>query len=121
MSTVQKWKRWKHLLLNHQYTIHNKKRRMNELVKVGGSIEWWSENQKIKSLIKEIPNIKERNLLLEKYKEISGKNFRYLFIIDAPMDVNDNWFYPDDKVWVVTPLALRSLIENQTLTTDKPC
>ncbi|MFC0212101.1 hypothetical protein ACFFK0_06470 [Paenibacillus chartarius] len=64
-------------------------------------LEIWYENKRVRDVFKDMPYSNSVVEAFRAYKEDSDINYQYLLITDN-MDKSDNWFYRQNKVWVVT-------------------
>lgn len=89
-----------HRFRNRVYKLNNRKITMNRLGYQDNSIQVWYENEVLHTLVENMPDIERIIQVFKGYKLMNGMDFNYLLITND-WD-NDNWFYPDDKVWVIT-------------------
>lgn len=109
-------KKFIHIARNRVYKINGKKRVMNHFGTKSGNVEMWYENVAVKEFVENMPYKKALLEIFGSYQYFGGKKVRYLFVLDD-RKVNDNWYYPDDKVWVLTLFGaidtLLEILENQ--------
>lgn len=117
MSMKEELKRFKHLLRNRIYPINGKKRTLKYIGYESKTVEVWYDTEKVKTFIEEMPFKEAVAHIFGGYQFFSGKTVRYVLIVDD-WDINDNWYYPDDKTWAIT---LRGVIEtvSETLLNQK--
>lgn len=117
MNKTEGIKRFIHTLLNHQYRINGRKVKPRYLGLEMNSIELWYENDDVKSFVENMPCKEDVVRIFAGYQRLNGKKLNCLLIMDD-WKINDNWFYPDDKVWVLTiPAMIETTIE--TLSNQK--
>lgn len=91
-----------HLLKRHAYLIDGKLHTLKYIGYRTIEIEVWYDSKEVKKFMMEFP-------MKEAISEVFGSKSQLLTGIKAPyilitkdMNINDNWYYPDDQVWLIT-------------------
>lgn len=90
-----------HRINNRIYQINGRVCRFEHLGIRGDSIEVWYENNNVKRFIDSMPFQTSVCQIFDIYQYESKMKYKYLLITDDKVE-SDNWYYPDDKTWVIT-------------------
>jgi hypothetical protein len=72
-------------------------------------LDIWYENQRVKTVLTNMPYANAVPEAFLAYKEDSGLSYKHLLIADD-VEVSDNWFYRRNKTWVITLRAVLEII-----------
>lgn len=90
-----------HRINNRIYEINGRVCRFEHLGIRGDWIEVWYENESVKKFVENMPFRTSVCQIFDLYQYESKMNYKYLLITDNKNE-SDNWYYPDDKTWVIT-------------------
>lgn len=102
-------KRIVHHVLNHKYDIEGKRRTFQYLGDRKLGVEVWYENEDVKRFINQMPYREFVIQVFGGYLKLYSKPIKYILVIDD-IHKNDNWYYREDKVWVITTLGVTETI-----------
>lgn len=112
------WMRSYHRIHQHVYDIEGKTYRPVHLFGTGEMIDIWFDSLETMKLINQLPYHESIITVLDEYRKTNEILFDDVLII-GEKNKEDNWFYPDDSMWVLTipaiALILRTVLESRKI------
>lgn len=115
MGMKEKVKRVKNLICNRIFPVNGTKRTMKYLGSETKTVEIWYDSKEVKSFIENMPYKDAVAHIFGSYQCFSGKKVRYILLVNE-WENNDNWYYPNDKTWVIT---LKGAVETIIATLER--